>query len=411
VAYEYFIGSRYLRASRKEAFISLIALISVGGVTVGVMALIVVIAVMTGFEKDLKARILGITSHVVVMRHGQGISDYRSILAKVETVQDVEGAAPFIQLQAMLRSSQGTSGALVKGIDPGLSQAVLNLGQHISHGSLDALDRSSSGASAVPGIVLGRELALNLGVGLGDGLYVLSPQGTLSPVGHIPTMLRFEVVGIFKSGMYDYDASLAYVRLNDAQRLQRTGDVVTGIELRVADVYRAQRVSDNISKLLGFPYWTRSWMQMNQNLFAALKLEKVTMFVILTLIVLVAAFNIASTLIMMVMEKKKDIAILKAMGTTSHSIRKIFVFNGMVIGGIGTVLGVSLGFVLCEVLAQYPFIRLPSDVYYISTLPVRMELWDVGAIAGAALGISFMATLYPAWQAARMDPVEALRYG
>jgi lipoprotein-releasing system permease protein len=224
-------------------------------------------------------------------------------------------------------------------------------------------------------------------------------------------MKRFKVAGLFTSGMYEYDGSLAYVALPEAQRLLRMGGAVTGIELRVDDIYRAGKIGRSISDALGFPYWTRDWMQMNRNLFSALKLEKTVMFIILVLIVLVAAFNIASTLIMMVMEKTRDIAILKTMGATNKSIRRIFVFNGMIIGAVGTALGVALGFLACFLLDRYKFIELPGDVYYITTLPVRLEFLDAALIAVAALVICFLATLYPARQAARMDPVEAIRYG
>ncbi len=405
MAFEFFIGSRYLRAKRKQVFISLITFLSVAGVTVGVMALIVVIAVMTGFESDLKDRILGVESHLVVLHHGP-FTDHEKVLDKVKKVPGVVAATPFVYSQVMLRSASGASGAVLRGIDPKSAGQVI---RSIKPDVLAALSRSEK--KRVPGIVLGKELARNLGVGPGDSLYVISPRGFLSPAGHVPAMKRFSVVGLFASGMYEYDGSLAFVPLAEAQRLLHMGAAVTGLEVRVADVYQAAKIGNTISQLLGFPFWTRDWMQMNRNLFSALKLEKTVMFIILVLIVLVAAFNIASTLIMMVMEKTRDIAILKAMGASRRSIRRIFVFNGMIIGAVGTALGVGLGFLACFLLDRYKFIELPGDVYYITTLPVRLETLDVVLIAAAAMVICFLATLYPARQAARLDPVEAIRYG
>ena len=405
MAFEFFIGSRYLRAKRKQVFISLITLLSVAGVTVGVMALIVVIAVMTGFEADLKNRILGVESHLVVLRHGP-FRDYPQVLDRVRQTQGVAAATPFVYSQVMLRTASGASGAVLRGIDPDSAGRVI---RNIEPEVLAAMGRSTD--DAAPAIVLGKELARSLGVIRGDSLYVISPRGFLSPTGHVPAMKRFTVAGVFASGMYEYDGSLAYVPLSAAQRLLRLDGAVTGIEIRLDDIYSADRIGKAISDQLGFPYWTRDWMQMNRNLFSALKLEKTVMFIILVLIVLVAAFNIASTLIMMVMEKTKDIAIMKAMGATNRSIRRIFVFNGMIIGAVGTVLGVCLGFLACFLLDRYKFIELPGDVYYITTLPVRLETLDVVLIAAAALVICFLATLYPARQASRMDPVEAIRYG
>jgi lipoprotein-releasing system permease protein len=266
--------------------------------------------------------------------------------------------------------------------------------------------------SAAPEIILGRELAKNLGVTEGDMLYLISPNGMLSPIGHVPSMKQFRVSGFFESGMYDFDQTFAFIGLKEAQKLLRMGDSVSGIEIRVTDIYKANQVGERLVAELGFPYWTRDWMQMNRNLFKALKLERRVMFIILTLIVLVAAFNIASSLIMMVMGKTRDIAILKAMGATDKSVRKIFVFNGMVIGVIGTGLGLVLGLLLCTGLKHYNIHELTGDIYYFTTrLPVKLEMLDVVSIVAAALVICFFATLYPARQAAKLNPVEAIRYG
>lgn len=411
MSFEYFIGGRYLRAKHKETFISLITILSVAGVTVGVMALIVVIAVMAGFESDLKQRILGVESHIVLMRHDGSFSGYKKISKQINEFQGVEAATPFIYSQIMLRSSTGVSGAVLRGIDPESAGSVIKILKNSVLQNLKQIQRQGNSKTFVPGIILGKELAKNLGVLKGDAVYLISSRGMISPIGYLPAMKRFEVVGLFESGMYEYDGSLAYIDLEDAQKILNMKGSVTGIEVRVDDIYNARNIAEKIVSELGFPYWARDWMRMNHNLFSALKLEKTVMFIILALIVLVAAFNIASTLIMMVMGKTKDIAILKAMGAMDSSIRKIFIYKGMIIGAVGTLLGVCLGFIICKLLEKYKFIQLPGDVYYISTLPVRLEALDVFMIASAAMVICFLATLYPASQASKLNPIEAIRYG
>ena len=420
MSFEFFIGGRYFRAKHKQTFISLITIISIAGVMVGVMALIVVIAVMSGFESDLKSRILGVESHVVIMRQDGPFSDYRAVCEYVKNIEGLEAATPFIFTQAMLRSSSGVSGAVLRGIDPESAGRVITILESVSLQNISWRKQSQQGENRtifIPGIILGKELARSLAVTVGDTVCLISSRGMISPIGHLPAMKRFQVIGLFESGMYEYDGSLAYIHLKDAQKiLGMPSDSVTGIEVRVKDIYRANTIAEKIVKGLNqkynnSSYWAKDWMQMNHNLFSALKLEKTVMFIILALIVLVAAFNIASTLIMMVTEKTKDIAILKAMGATDKSIRKIFVFKGMVIGSVGTILGVCLGFILCTLLGHYKFIELPGDVYYITTLPVRLESLDVLLIASAAMVICFLATLYPARQASKLNPVEAIRYG
>ncbi len=412
MAFEYFIGGRYLRARQKQAFINLITILSVAGVTVGVMALIVVIAVMAGFEADLKTRILGGQSHVVVLRHGGPFGEYREVLKEVENIDGVEGATPFIYTQGMLRSKSGASGVVIRGIDPDSAGRVIKTLKDVSLPYMSATAGGQTDQPMIPGIVLGKELAKNLGVIEGDIIYLMSPRGMLSPVGHVPAMKQFKVTGYFESGMYDFDSSFAYIHLKDAQKLLRMGDAITGIEVRVREIYKAREIADEIKNQLHFPYWARDWMQMNKNLFRALKIERVVMFVILTLIILVAAFNIASTLIMMVMGKTRDIAILKAMGATNKSILKIFVFNGMVIGFIGTGLGLILGLLLCTGLKHYDIYELTGDIYYFTTtLPVKLEIVNVLAVIAAALIICFLATLYPAFQASKLNTVDAIRYG
>ena len=410
--FEYFIGGRYLRAKQKQAFVSLITILSIAGVMVGVMALIVVIAVMNGFDADLKARILGGQSHIVMMRHGGPFKQYRRVLDEVVKTPGVEAATPYIITQGMLRSKSGAIGAVVRGIDPQTAGQVMKTLDQVALTDTSAQLNSEPSAREVPGIILGKELARNLGVIEGEMIHLMSPRGMLSPIGHMPAMKQFKVTGFFQSGMYEYDQTFAFIHLKDAQKMLRMGDSVTGIDVRVTDIYKARDIADQLIAKLKFPYWARDWMQMNKNLFRALKMERFVMAIILILIVLVAAFNIASSLIMLVMGKTRDIAILKAMGATTKSIRKIFVFSGMVIGSIGTVLGLCLGLVLCTLLKHYDIYELTGDIYYFTTtLPVKIEiLWVIGIVSAAML-ICFLATLYPARQASKLNPVEAIRYG
>ena len=413
MSYELFIGLRYLKAKRKQTFVSLITLISIAGVMVGVTALIVVIAVMNGFKEDLRDKILGVTSHVVISRFDGNISKYQEVRAKVGEVSGVNAATPFIYTQVMISSRKAISGAVLRGIEPKTASKVINLPKNMRAGSLEELEAENKpeGMRSTPGIILGNELARNIGALRGDPVTVISPLGRLTPLGRVPRSQTFRVAGIFDSGMYEYDSTIAYVSLWAAQRFLGIGDRVTGIEVRVDDIYAADRVARAIGKALdGYPYWSRDWMRMNKNLFSALKLEKIVMFIILTLIILVAAFNIVGTLIMVVIEKTRDIAILKSMGATRRSIMKIFMIEGAVIGLVGTLLGLLGGYTLCTLLATYKFIELPSDVYYISTLPVQMNPLDVALIAVAAIVITLAASVYPAWQASRFDPAEAIRY-
>jgi lipoprotein-releasing system permease protein len=413
MSYELFIGLRYLKAKRKQTFISLITFISIAGVMVGVTALIVVIAVMNGFKEDLRDKILGVTSHVVISRFDGNISTYLEVIAKVKEVSGVNAATPFIYTQVMISSRRAISGGVLRGIEPKTASKVINLPKNLRAGSLEELEaeNKTEGMRATPGIILGNELARNIGASRGEPVTVISPLGRLTPLGQVPRSQTFRVAGIFDSGMYEYDSTIAYVSLWAAQRFLGIGDRVTGIEVRVDDIYEADRVARAIGKALdGYPYWSRDWMRMNKNLFSALKLEKIVMFIILTLIILVAAFNIVGTLIMVVIEKTRDIAILKSMGATRISIMKIFMIEGAVIGMVGTLLGLLGGYTLCTLLATYKFIELPSDVYYISTLPVQMNPLDVALIALAAIVITLAASVYPAWQASRFDPAEAIRY-
>ena len=410
ISYELLIALRYLKAKRRQTFISLITLLSVAGVAVGVMALVVVIAVMTGAEKDFKARILGFQSHISVMQRGGGIDAPEALQDVIDAVEGVRVTAPFVYGQVMLRSAYGVSGAALRGVNP--SAPVTQIKGYPPERLEKRLERQkpTRGRPAVPGVVLGKELALNLGVGEGDMIYVISPKGMISPMGHIPSMRQFRVAGLFDSGMYEYDSAFAYMDIDDARGVFRLGKKVTGLDVWTDMPYEAGSIREEIMGNIGPIYWARDWIQMNASLFSALKLEKEAMFVILILIVLVAAFNIASSLIMMVMEKTRDIAILKAMGAKDSSIMRIFVYQGTIIGMVGTTIGIVLGVVLCFLLKHFKFIELPK-VYIFSTLPVRLEALDVLIISASAFAICFLATLYPAWQASRQNTVEAIRYG
>ncbi len=406
--YEFFISRRYLRAKRKQSFISLITVISIGGVAIGVAALIIVISVMTGFREDLQAKILGAHAHLVVKTGKPYFTSYPSIMERIAENKNVVAVTPFIETQVMLSTEGGISGAVLRGIDPETAPGVISIKQNLKIGSLNELNTGHDGS---PGIILGRDLAKVLRVTYGDPVIVISPMGDdVTPFALNPLMKRFVVVGIFEAGMFEYDSSFAYVSMPAAQDFLGLPDVASGIDVTVANIYRAKEVGNEIAEELGKPFVTTDWMEMNKNLFAALALEKVAMFVILVMIVFVAAFNIASTLIMLVMEKAKDIAILKAMGATNAGIMKIFMFEGTIIGGFGTAVGAAFGWGMCILLKHYHFIRLDPNVFYISALPVTIVPSDITVIIVSSLALCVLATLYPSWQASRMDPAQAMRY-
>ena len=405
--FELFLGIRYLKAKRKQAFISVITVISVVGVMVGVMALVVVLSVMNGFRADLMSKILGVNSHLLVLNFEGAFKDYKEVGTKIGEVEGVVASTPFIYSQVMLNRAGNVSGAVLRGIDPKSAGKVVSIESMIKEGSLNALINSQN---ELPGIVIGQELSRQLGAYLGDILSVVSPEGKLTPLGRAPNTRRYKVTAIFDSGMYEYDASMVFISLKEAQDFLGIGGRVTGLEVRVDDVYQSNKIARSIQDNLGYPYWTKDWKVMNRSLFSALKLEKITMFVILTMIVLVGALNIISTLVMVVMEKTRDVAILRAMGATAKSIMSIFMLQGVFVGIVGTIAGLASGLGICHLLAKYKFISLPSDIYYISTLPVQVEFWDVWFVALAAVAISFLATIYPSWYASKLDPVEAIRY-
>ena len=405
---EFYIARKYLLAKRKQTFISIITFISIGGVTVGVMALIIVLAVMSGFERELKDRILGSTAHAHVTSLNGSIEKPFAVAEKVRKVEGVVAASPYIFTQMMIASGSGAVGGVLRGVDTATIGDVTRLRSDIRVGRLEDLHRRTE--DGLPGVILGKELAGNLDVGPGDLIEVLVPGGTITPLGAFPKTARFRVVGVSESGMYEYDATFAYIAFEEAGRLLGMEERATGVEVKVKDIYAAADVSQRIRSALGYPFRAKDWMQSNRNLFSALKLEKVVMFVILVLIVMVAAFNIISTLIMVVMDKTKDIAVLMTLGATRKTVRRIFALEGLLIGIVGTGAGILLGGGLCYLLARYQFIRLPSDVYYISTLPVDLTPGILLLVGASSILICFLATFYPSLQASRIDPVEAIRY-
>jgi lipoprotein-releasing system permease protein len=408
MSYEVLVALRYLRARRKQAFISLISLLSMAGVALGVCTLIVVLSVMSGAEAELTRKILGLNAHVSLYRAGNFVDQPAQVVEAARAHPQVVHAAPVVHGQVMVVSSASASGAILRGVEPDDAAEVLDLERMMVAGRV--ADLRSSGPEGLPGVLVGAALARRLGISVGQAVNLINPVGEDTPVGRVPKSEPFRVAGVFRSGMYQYDSSLCYVSLRAAQRFLGLGRAVTGVELKVRDIYRADAVAREVGQQLGPLYYAQDWMTLNHSLFSALKLEKITMFVILILIVLVAAFGIVSSLIMLVMEKTGDIAILKTMGATARSIRRIFVLEGLVIGVLGTAVGTAVGLGLCALLARYQFIELPLDVYALDTLPVMVEPAVVAVIALAAVAITLVATIYPAHAAGRLQPAEALRY-
>lgn len=425
--YEILVGLRYLKAKRRQRTISLNTFISIAGITLGVAALIGTLGIMTGFKEDLQTKILGTTAHIIVQERGTNdMKGYADLVKQIEQVPGVVASAPFIFKQVLVTSKTAVQGVVLRGIHPGQEVQVTDLQANLKFGELDHLDHppdfppsSSPNHNGTetgtppqrkknPGIIVGKELSFRLGVFLGDTLNVVSPVGPMTSFTMTPKIRPFTVVGIFESGMFEYDSSLAYISLEEAQNFFGLGETVTGIQVKVKDVFLAQDIAHRIEATLGTGYMARDWMQLNRNLFSALKLEKTMMFLLLVLITLVASFNIVGTLTMIVNEKQREIAILKAMGATPRAIMRIFMLNGVVIGLVGTGIGIPLGYTFLYLIQNYW--TFDASVYYISRIPVHILPLDVILVGASAILISFAATLYPSWQAAKLDPVSALRY-
>lgn len=414
IPFELYVAFRYLKAKRKQTFISFITLISILGVILGVMALIVVLSVMSGFQKSLRDKILGSNAHIIVLNYEGPFNNYLDVMKKIKDIKGVEETAPFIISQVMLSNGDRSTGVVLKGIDPSLQGKVTNLEKSIKKGSIVDLNKKSD----LPQIIIGRELSRNLGVLTGDKINLIIPMGDITPLGIIPKVLEFEVCAIFETGMFDYDSTMAYINLETAQKVFKFDKKVTGIEVKVKDIFKSDIIAQEIQGRLSLPFKTRDWKEMNKNLFSALKLEKTALFIILLLIILVAAFNIITTLIMLVMEKNKDIAILKSMGATSKSIGKIFRLQGIIIGvvgtGIGAILGITISLNLDPIVVflekVFKVQLLARDVYLMDKFPSSIEMLDVFLICLFSFLICYFATLYPAKKASSMDPAEILRY-
>ena len=410
--YELAIGLRYTRAKRRNHFISFISVVSMAGIALGVMALIVVLSVMNGFQEELRARILGVAAHVEVAGPADRLSDWRGVLAQAKRNTEVVAGAPYVNAQGMLANGERVRGVMVRGVLPELENGVADFARHMKAGRLENL---------VPGefgIVLGAELARVLGVFPGDKVVLLTPQGNVTPAGVMPRLKQFTVVGVFEAGMFEYDSGLALIHLGDAQKLLRLGDDVSGVRLKLDELFRAPFVVRDLAHTLVGDFYLSDWTQSHANFFRAVAIEKRMMFLILLLIVAVAAFNIVSTLVMAVTDKQADIAILRTLGAKPGSIMQIFIVQGAAIGVIGAAIGVSLGVALALNLetvvpmieAAFGMDLFPADVYYINQLPSKLVWSEVALIGGISLAISLVATLYPSWRASRVNPAEALRY-
>lgn len=411
-AFEWLIGLRYLRARRSNGFISFISFASVAGIALGVAALIIVLSVMNGFQKEIRGRILGVASHVEISGPDNRLAAWPAVLQAARQHPKAIAAAPYVMGQGLLTYGGQVKGALVRGIDPVVEDTVVDIGKSMRSGRLDALQPGGFG------VVLGAALAQQLGVGLGDKVTLITPQGNVTPAGMLPRLKQFTVVGVFKVDMYEYDATLAMIHLADAQKLFRMGEAVSGVRLKLNDVFAAPRVASELALQLPGDAWLTDWTQQHANYFRAVQIEKRMMFIILTLIVAVAAFNLVSTLVMVVTDKQADIAILRTLGARPRSIMAIFVIQGALSGLIGTASGVLGGvLVALNIDVIVPAIErllgapiLSAEIYIISKLPSDVQWPDVATIAGISLLLALLATLYPSWRAARVNPVEALRY-
>ncbi len=412
LAFELFIALRYLFSKRRQTFIYIISIMSILGVALGVGALVIVLGVYNGFTTDIRDKILGANAHGIVMSYIPGsLDNSEQIMQKVLDTPDVTGATPFLYTEVMLSAPNGVKGLVLRGIDTKTAPEVLSILRNMQSGSISGLEPSGENASKIPGIIIGAELAKRLSLGVNSRVNLLSASGQKSTAGFAPAIKPFKVVGIFKTGMFEYDASLGFVTLPAARAiLGLPENRITGIEITVKDLYAADEVAESLTATLGSPYYVRHWMEMNANLFAALELEKVGMFILLAMVVLIGSFSIVTTLVMLVMEKTRDIAILMSMGATRSMIRNIFMLQGTIIGVIGTALGYVLGISIAMLLKRYQFIKLPKGVYTIDHLPILLTWSDTILVGACAMLLCFLATIYPARQAARLEPAEALRY-
>jgi len=442
--FELFVASRYLRAKRRQAVISVITAISIIGVAAGVASLIVALAINNGFRQDLQERLLGSTAHINLMRvENDGIRDWRPLLDRLAKAPHVKAAAPALFEQVLISRGARARGGILKGVLPDYEKKVSELLQTVKFGSADDLIPPGTGPghvggyatkpgedydartssdprqqqieivhafAAMPPIILGKDMADELGATVGSVMLVTSPQGELTPFGLVPKYVRFRVAGIFKSGFYDYDTGWAFIRLADAQRLFGLGDVISVIEFKVDDIYQAGVIGKAIERDAGKGFMATNWMEQNRQLFHALKLERVVTFITIGLIVLVAALNILISLIMMVMEKTRDIAVLMSLGTRRAQVRNVFIFQGVLIGVVGTATGLLLGYVLSWMGGHYRLVTLSPEVYSIDYVPFAARALDGLVVAMVALAVSFVATIYPSWSASRILPAEALRY-
>jgi lipoprotein-releasing system permease protein len=405
VTFELFVARRYLTARRKQAFISVITAISILGIMIGVAALVIAIALITGFQEDVQAKILGATSHIMVQDlSNEGLGHYREIAAKIQAERGVVSVTPVVYNEVLITGLVKTNGALLKGIDFERERAGSAWLQHLEAG------RIPEAGGPREGILLGRELAFEIGAQVGDSVAVVTPSSNLSPLGLIPKRKRFEVTGIFNTGLYEFDSTTALVSLATAQKLFGLEDRVSFLQVKIRNIFEAGKIAERIKAALPPTVYITTWMDLNKNLFSALKLEKNIMFLTITLIVIVAALNIIATLILMVMEKTRDIGILMALGATPGSIRRVFFYQGALIGVLGTGLGAVLGLAWCWLANTFQLIKIPVDIYQISHVPFRLRPVDLLAIVGVTLAISFVSTLFPARRASKVDPVVALKY-
>lgn len=408
MSFEFFVARRYLFSHRKQAFIYVISLMSIIGVALGVAALVVVLGVYNGLTTDMRDKILGANAHGIVLSYiPDAFGKNPGLRDEILRTPGVTGATPFIYTEVMLSSGDGVKGLMLRGVDPRTAPGVLSMLKAIKKGSINGLETGDG----TPGIIIGEELAKHIGLGMGSRVNLLSPSGEKTTAGFQPRVRPFEVAGIFKTGMYEYDSSLAFVTLDAARELLGLDPgFLSGIEITVDDVYRADEITKELTDNIGNPFYARSWMDMNANLFAALKLEKIGMFILLIMVVLIGSFSIVATLVMLVMEKTRDIAVMMSMGATRKMIRRIFMYQGTIIGFVGTMLGYALGLTVGYLLKRYQFIKLPENVYTLDHLPIIITVPDVLIIGGAAMLLCFLSTLYPARQASRLKPADALRY-